>query len=124
MSVVDLKELGFIGSITGLKNGSDKVVIECDYGKLEFFHEQDCCEHVRLIDCDSTIQIHGARMISVEETSQESTEACESGTWTFYNIVTTKGSARMRWLGESNGYYSESVSVKLSKMEYLFNDWD
>jgi hypothetical protein len=37
----------------------------------------------------------------------------ESYTWTFYRFGTRRGSVTVRWLGHSNGYYSEGVSVEI-----------
>ena len=41
----------------------------------------------------------------------------ESYTWTFYKIETNKGGLWVRWLGESNEYYSEEVNVTFFQLE-------
>jgi hypothetical protein len=115
---VDLSEL--IGKkvlrIEGLEKGSGEVWIftECGQEYL-FYHEQDCCESVQLNDFDGEANnLAGALIISAEEVtnsddSEKPDEYSESCTWTFYKIETDKGGIWMRWLGESSGYYSESV---------------
>jgi len=114
---VELSELvgKTIKSVTGLEKGSEEVRIftECNCEFL-FYHSQDCCETVDLNDFETdTDDFSGALIVKAEESTNSEDETGieypDSFTWTFYKIETTKGEIWMRWLGESNGYYSESV---------------
>jgi hypothetical protein len=119
---VELSELvgKTIKSLIGLSEESDEVKISTECGQQYMFHhEQDCCESVRLNDFEADHDdFIGAKVISAEEVSSDDAKAPDghdeswgdSYTWTFYKIETDKGGIWMRWLGESNGYYSESVS--------------
>lgn len=80
-------------------------------------HEQDCCESVTIEDIDGDLSdLIGSEILEAEEAwrDKEDSEiiACDdSATWTFYKLGTSKGSVSIRWFGESNGYYSESVDI-------------
>jgi hypothetical protein len=89
----------------------DSIQFICDNGDiLTLQHYQDCCEHVYIEDiCGDLDDIVGHDIYVAEAREQEYPGACESGTWTFYTIRTIKGTVDIRWIGESNGYYSESV---------------
>ena len=106
-------------SITGMENGSDKVVFACDDGsEYTMFHAQDCCECVQLDDVEGDVDDLLGQIVVAEVVSSEGAEAPEyadSYTWTFYRLATAKGFVVLRWLGESNGYYSESVDFAKTK---------
>ena len=102
-----------IVEIKGLEKNSDEVRIFTEDGnEYLFYHSQSCCESVDLNDFEGDANdLKGALIISAEEVEGEAEdpEHADCFTWTFYKIETNKGGLWMRWLGESNGCYSESV---------------
>lgn len=104
--------------------GNERVVFTLEGGeKYCLEHDQDCCESVTVEDVIGELQdLIGSPILMAEEvTSDRHPDGTEkehyvndSFTWTFYKLATIKGYVTIRWYGESNGYYSESVSF--SKM--------
>jgi hypothetical protein len=101
--------------LTKIEANTDEIrfyLTDTIYARL--YHEQDCCESVTVEDIvgdlDDLIEVP---LLMVEETSENDDKNYQSGTWTYYRIRTIKGSVDIRWLGESNGYYSESVDFEI-----------
>jgi hypothetical protein len=77
-------------------------------------HEQNCCEEVYLESIDGDLNdLIDERITQAEcvTESEEDEEEYESQTWSFYKFATNKGSVTMRWIGTSNGFYSEEVDL-------------
>ena len=101
---------------TSVVEGSDSLIFTSASGKkYVFYHSQDCCEHVIIEDiCGYLNDLVGYPLTMAEEADNDfpRPEYCsESYTWTFYKFATVKGYVTVRWLGSSNGYYSEKVSL-------------
>ena len=79
------------------------------------YHEQDCCETVVIDDIVGDISdlLKSPILLAEEVTDHFVNEGNDSShTWTFYKLSTIKGSVTIKWLGTSNGHYSERVSFK------------
>ncbi len=89
----------------------DEIIFRTHNNRVfRMYHEQDCCEAVWIEDIAGDLNdLVGMPLVCAEERTQDDPNACESGTWTFYEFATIKGSVTIRWYGSSNGYYSESV---------------
>lgn len=100
-------------TFTRIKNErSDELVFYDTDGEIYvMYHQQDCCESVYIEDIDGDLEDLLHSPILMAEAVSESGNDSDYGTstWTFYKIATIKGTVTLRWLGESNGYYSESV---------------
>ena len=92
---------------------------------FRFLHWQDCCESVYIESIVGELSdLVDEPLLIAEEVSGEIPEPKEgeyidSGTWTFYKFATRKGYVDVRWLGESNGYYSESVNLEYKRIGQL-----
>ena len=107
-----------IVSITGLEKGSEKLEFRMMLGTLVMEHLNDCCESVAIEDFEGDLEdLVGQVLLEAEEVVNGTgkphrgkvPDYSESTTWTFYKFRTTRGDLWVRWLGESNGYYSERV---------------
>ena len=105
---------------TSVTETGDTMVFENATDRYVFFHGQDCCESVGINDIVGDLSdLVGEPLLIADEVDGESPadfEAYESYSWTFYKFATRKGYVDVRWLGESNGYYSESVDLGYEKV--------
>ncbi|MBF0553653.1 MAG: hypothetical protein HQK96_03765 [Nitrospirae bacterium] len=108
-----------IGKIlVAIENKNTELVFTTSEGdSFMLHHDQDCCERVCINDIEGDLNnLIGQPILQAQESTNSKeprpSEYSKSFTWTFYKLATIKGYVTIRWLGESNGYYSESVSFK------------
>lgn len=100
-----------------IKKDEDELTFITEEGeKFVFGHLQDCCESVSIEDiCGDLNDLLNTPLLKAEESTSRDNPSDitkdyqDSFTWTFYHFATIKGYVTVRWYGESNGYYSESV---------------
>ena len=104
---------------------NERIAFICDDGsEYLMYHSQDCCESVTVEDVIGEFNdLIGSEILMAEEVTHEGEnpegvtvpQYQDSFTWTFYKLATINGYVTIRWYGESNGYYSESVDFAKTK---------
>jgi len=99
----------------------DSLSILTDKYEYNLYHAQDCCEYVRIVKIIGDIDnILNEEIIFAEEDggAKDPDWATDynyddSHTWTKFVLATKNANVEFWFLGESNGYYSESISIKI-----------
>ena len=100
-------------TFTSVRADEESVTFENDKVRYVLYHNQDCCESVVVEEIIGDLDdLENLPLLIAREDSNADGEELpneESYTWTFYNFATYKGYVTIRFLGTSNGYYSEDV---------------
>ena len=118
---VPFNKLAGLTLVRAERVGDEQIEFETNDGRIfVMYHLQDCCERVLIEDIVGDLQdLVGEPILLAEKVDGETVrkpierdpdEYKESFTWTFYKLATRKGYVDIRWFGQSNGYYSESVN--------------
>ena len=96
------------------KEVNESLLIHLNTHVLEMIHHQECCESVYLADVVGSFEdLIGYPLLEVSESIIDIATADMSSTASYYNFKTVKASVQLRWVGESSGYYSETVDCYL-----------
>jgi hypothetical protein len=115
----------FVGMVfTRITRTDEAITFEAllDGRKFVMEHQRDCCESVYIesIVGDLDDLLFSPILMAEEATNHDNPKggnedgeySDESHTWTFYKFATIKGYVDIRWYGSSNGYYSETASIR------------
>jgi hypothetical protein len=103
----------------------DSLSILTDKYEYNLYHAQDCCEYVRIVKIIGDIDnILNEEIIFAEEDGgandpdwyTDYSYYNDSHTWTKFVLGTKNGNVEFWFLGESNGYYGESISIKVEEI--------
>ena len=95
-------------SVTATDSQLDFYAITGEHYSL--YHDQDCCESVYIESINGDLaNLEGSPILRADEKTSSYEGSDSSCTATFYTFATAKGYVDIRFNGESNGYYSESV---------------
>ena len=96
----------------------NQIMLTTESGRIiKIFHEQDCCEYVTIEDTEGNWHdLIGKVLVEAGEGGSDNEVPPEgwADSWTRTELTFRVNDATVisKWIGESNGYYSESVDIE------------
>jgi hypothetical protein len=95
-------------------DGTSQIMLTTASGRqIMIYHEQDCCESVQIQDTEGNWHDLIGKVIT--DTDHDTTHTCgdcaDSCTLSVLTFKVDDATVISRWIGESNGYYSEGVDL-------------
>lgn len=107
-------------TFTKVEKLDNSILFTSPEGCYFLHHEQECCEEVWIESIVGDLDdLMNSPILLADEIISNMEGADESGTYTFYKLATIKGYVDIRWVGESNGFYSETVDIRFIPKESL-----
>ena len=91
----------------------DEIILTTQSGRrVKIFHDQDCCESVGIEGPEGDwTPLLGKVLLECKQESESFVRAYGTGTKTTLTFRVDDATVVSRWIGESNGYYSEEVHI-------------
>lgn len=108
--------------ISVFKTDDSLVLVEENGDFIWMAHIQSCCENVYLDEVVGDLSdLVGSPILKSEETI--SVKERLDQTWSFYKLATIKGYVDLRWVGSSNGCYSETIGIYFVQKVKFVQTW-
>jgi len=101
--------------LTNIDVSDDTVMLTTKSGRqITLFHSQTCCESVRILSTDGEWRELIGKPLMIVEAEIDGSNETERGseTETTFTFGVDGATVINRWIGESNGYYSELVRIE------------
>ena len=110
----DIKDLtdSVVKSID-IDDSDQRVLITLEDGRsFVIEHHQDCCESVWIDSGEQDmLKLQNKKIVEANVEYDEHSTCSESGTVTLFKFRTDEDTVVLKWIGESNGYYSETADI-------------
>ena len=92
------------------KYDDEMVFVTVDGRQFRFYHSRDCCEQVYIEDVvGDLLDLVGSPILEAEQVSSDIVNPDLNDEWTFYRYSTANGTVTVRWLANTDTYYSTDI---------------